>query len=319
MPDREPSRAEPPRLPHGARAELQVEAFAAVRHRIIRADQLDALGVSHASVTRWRTRGRLRRIHRAVYLYGGGELTDSGRFYAAQQAIGDDAAVGYFAAAALSNFWKGGTSPVDVVVPREVRSRRGIRVHQVAELPPTAITVIDGIRVTTPARTILELAGVVRLDRIFRRLVHEALIQKKLTIAALWDELERAPANVRRTARLMREIADGAKPTRSSLEDWLVELLRGGDFPPFETCAHPPGTPAWVEVDVLFTKQRLVIEVDGERYHNTPWRRALDAHKQKIVEGARYRVLRLTDEDAKPAHEARTAARIWSELPTRCR
>jgi very-short-patch-repair endonuclease len=285
-----------------------VVAFAAARHRIIRADQLDALGVSRGSVTRWRTRGRLRRVHGAVYLFGGGELTDSGRFYAAQQAIGDDAAVGYFAAAALGNFWNGQTYPVDVVVPRRVSSRRGIRVHQVAELPPTAITVIDGIRVTTPARTILDLAGVVRLDWIFRRLVHEALVQKKLTIAELWDELERAPANVPGRARLMTEIADGAKPTRSGYEDELVVILRRNDFPPFQTNAHPPGTPAWVEVDVLFLEQRLVIEVDGDRWHETPWRRGLDARKQKIVGDAGYVVLRLGDDDLR--REARTVARI---------
>jgi very-short-patch-repair endonuclease len=312
MPDREPSRAEPPTLPHGARAELQVEAFAAARHRIIRADQLDALGVSHGSVTRWRTRGRLRRIHRAVYLYGGGELTDRGRFYAAQQAIGDDAAVGYFAAAALSNFWKGGTSPVDVVVARDVRSRRGVCVHRVAELPPTAITVIDGIRATTPARTVVDLAGVVRLDRVFRRLVHEALVQEKLTIVELWDELDRAPANVPGRARLVKEIADGAKPTRSGSEDDLVEILRRNDFHPFETSAHPPGTPPWVEVDALLLERRLVIEVDGGPWHNTPWRRGLDARKQKIVEGAGYDVLRLDDAELK--REVATVDRIWREL-----
>jgi very-short-patch-repair endonuclease len=50
---------------------------------------------------------------------------------------------------------------------------------------------------------------------------------------------------------------------------------------------------------VLFAKQRLVIEVDGDRYHNTPWRRALDAHKQDVLENARYRVLRLSDDDGR--------------------
>ncbi len=247
-----------------------------------------------------------------MYAYGGGELTQAGRFYAAHQAIGEDAGVGYFAAAALGNFWNGRTYPVDVVVPRRVSSRQGICVHQVAELPPTAITVIDGIRATKPARTVVDLAGVVRLDRVFRRIVHEALVQKKLTIVELWDELDRAPANVPGRARVVKEIADGAKPTRSGSEDDLVEILRRNDFPSFETNAHPPGTPAWVEVDAMFLEHRLVIEVDGGPWHETPWRRGVDARKQKIVEDAGYHVLRLLEAELK--REAATVERIWREL-----
>jgi hypothetical protein len=100
-------------------------------------------------------------------------------------------------------------------------------------------------------------------------------------------------------------------PTRSGLEDANVELLRRHDFPSYDTNVHPPGTPAWVEVDVLFRERKLVIEVDGERWHGTAYRRRLDAHKQSILELAGYEVLRFTELELDPESEARTVALIW--------
>jgi Transcriptional regulator, AbiEi antitoxin/Protein of unknown function (DUF559) len=99
---------------------------------------------------------------------------------------------------------------------------------------------------------------------------------------------------------------------RSGNEDDLVVVLRAGGFPPFETNAHPPGTPDWVEVDVLFKQQKLVIEVDGGRWHTTKFRRETDAQKQAIVEAAGYRVIRLSEDDQ--ANTAQTEARIWHGL-----
>jgi hypothetical protein len=167
--------------------------------------------------------------------------------------------------------------------------------------------------VTTVERTIHDLAATMYSQRHFRRVVHEAEALELTDPDRLRLEIARSPGQPG-GPRLLAEIADGPKPTRSGSEDDMLVLLRRHDFPPFETCAHPPGTPAWVEVDVLFVEQRLVIEIDGGPWHKTKFRRELDAYKQKIVEDAGYRVIRFTDEDPKPAREARTAARIWSEL-----
>jgi very-short-patch-repair endonuclease len=54
-----------------------------------------------------------------------------------------------------------------------------------------------------------------------------------------------------------------------------------------------------------------VIEVDGERWHGTSYRRRLDAHKQSILEQAGYVVLRLAEQELEPESEARTVALIW--------
>ncbi len=292
-----------------------MQAIASKQHWLVTYRQLRALGFSDSSIARRLALGHLQRVHRGVYAVGPAELSQAGGFRAALMAIGDDAIVSHVSAAVHLGFWSYEIpATVDVTVPRDVPSRPGIRVHSVATLPRSAITIWRGLRVSTPARAALDIAATVRDQHVFERTVHEALVQDVTDLRRLQAEIDRAGPRARGAARLAREIADGAKPTRSDLEDWEVRLLRRRGFPHFETNAHPPGTPGWVEVDVLFMPQRFVIEVDGDRYHKTLFRRRFDARKQGIVEGANHRVLRLTDEDALPQYEERTVGLIWHGL-----
>jgi hypothetical protein len=119
------------------RDELEVARFVVARHQVIRAVELRERGISRSAISRWTACGRLRREHRGVYVYGGGTLTPDGQRCAAQVAIGDDAAVGHIAAAMHLEFWSYGAPPrIDVVVARELRPRRGIEVHTVADCRP---------------------------------------------------------------------------------------------------------------------------------------------------------------------------------------
>ena len=277
-------------------------------------EQLRAIGFSDAAIARRLALGRLHRIHQGVYAVGRRELSREGVFLAAVLAVGGDAVLSHFAAAALWECWTGRTVPVDVTVARKLRPRRGIRPHAVDALPAIATDIHRGIPVTTPARTIRDLAGVMYSERAFRRLVHEALAQRIVDLATLQAEIDRAGPRRRGIRRLRAEIADGAKPTRSGLEDDMVEILRRHDLPSFETNVHVPGTPAWVEVDVLFAAQQVVIEVDGGPWHSTPFRRDLDAYKQKLVEATGHRVIRFTEDDVEPRSETQTMTRVWRAL-----
>jgi Transcriptional regulator, AbiEi antitoxin/Protein of unknown function (DUF559) len=298
----------------GIRKEQCLQRLAARQHGLITYERLRALGFSNAAIDRRLALGRLYRIHRGVYVVGRRELSRAGVLHAAVLAIGGDAVLSGFAAAALWEFWTGRTTPIDVTVPRRIVSRPGIRVHAVRELPSGATTTHRGIPVTTPARTIRDLAGTMYSERAFRRLVHEALSRKVVNLASLQREIDRARPRCPGIGRLKAEIADGAKPTRSGLEDDAVEMLRRHHVPPFDTNVHVPGTPAWVEVDVLFAAQKVVIEVDGERWHSTAFRREFDAYKQSLVEATGHHVIRLADDDVTPQREPQTMARVWLAL-----
>jgi very-short-patch-repair endonuclease len=291
-----------------------VQALAARQRGLITYQQLRALGFSNSAIARRVALGRLHRIHRGVYAVGRRELSREGAFLAAVLAVGGDAVLSHFAAAALWECWTGRTTLVDVTVPRRIHPRKGIRVHGVDALPAVAITTHQGIPVTTPARTIRDLAGTMYSERAFRRVVHEALARKLVDLSSLQAEIDCAGPRCRGIGRLRTEIADGAKATRSGLEDDMVTMLRRHHAPSFETNVHVPGTPDWVEVDVLFAAQKVAIEVDGTRWHSTPFRHELDAHKQSLVEAAGHRVIRLTDDDVTAQSETQTMARVWRAL-----
>lgn len=292
-----------------AAIERAIVDVAASQFGLITTGQLFALGLSRAAISERVKLGRLHRVHWGVYAVGRPDLARNGVFLAAVLAIGEGAVLSGFAGAALHDFWTGATAPIDVTVARSVRSRSGIRVHAGVQLPAASVTIRFGIPVTSPAWTILDLAAVMYSQRAFRRLVHEAQAQGRVTPEGLHAEIERAPRH-RGAPRVLAEIADGYKPTRSGLEDDLLDLLRRDAFPPFETNARVPGCPDWVRVDFLFRTQKVVIEVDGDRWHNTSFRREFDANKRATIEAAGYRVVVLVDDDLELPNQARTTTRI---------
>jgi very-short-patch-repair endonuclease len=293
------------------RKERELYELAAQQNDVVTTAQLREIGFTYQAVNRWVAMGRLFRLHRGVYLVGRPPPSREARFHAAVLACGDSAALAGFAAAALWGFWQGSTADLEVIAPRRLKERPGIVVHRVAVMPE--LTERCGIPVTTPEQTILHLAGTMYSDRHFRRLVHEALVQMATSLSALLTEVEGASERTKAIERVERELADGAKPTRSFLEDGLVEMLRRSDFPPFETNAHVPGTPAWVEVDVWFSQQRLAVEIDGP-HHDTSYRREFDAYKDGVVRAAGASAFRLDAGAVEPARAEETTARILFEL-----
>ena len=288
-----------------------MQRVAGRQNAVITTRQLTACGLDSSAITRFVKAGRLFRKHRGVYAVGRPDLSQAGVSHAAVLAIGDDAVLSHRAAAALLGFWKSELSVIEVTVPRRVPSRRGIHVYCVDRLPAT--TTSQGVPVTTPAQTVLDLAVTVGPDELFARSVHEAEVQRLVTQASLNAEIERNPTHPG-SRRLAAEIADGPKPARSQLEIRVLDFLRGGDYPPFEMNAHIPGLPSWVEVDVYFPAQRVVIEADGGRFHDTPYRRRRDARKQAILEAAGIRVIRLRWEDTEPQTQPQTEARVQHAL-----
>jgi hypothetical protein len=101
--------------------------------------------------------------------------------------------------------------------------------------------------------------------------------------------------------------------TRSGLEVAGLALCRDFGIP-------TPKVNEWVwagdellEVDFFWSDARLVVEVDGGRYHSTRWRRRQDAAKTAKLRATGYIVLRFTDVEIAGAPGA-VAALILDEL-----
>jgi predicted transcriptional regulator of viral defense system len=269
-----------------------VARLAERQHGVVAARQLATIGLSRNAVSARAQAGRLHRVHRGVYAVGHPVLTVNGRRMAAVLAAGPGAALSHASAAALWEIRPTSATRIDVSVRSAAgRGKRpGLRIHRAARLRDDEVTEHHGIRVTTPARTLLDLAATLT-PRALERALDEAEIKQLYDRTSL-DALARAHAGERGAAALKRAIDDDGDPTvtDSELEELMLALCDEHGLP-------RPRPRAWVaglRVDFLFAASRLVVETDGYRYHRT--RRAFERDRERdaILARAGYRVLRFT-------------------------
>ena len=244
-------------------------------------DELRACGLTANAIASRRRGGRIHLVHRGVYAIGHPGLTLKGMWLAAVKACGPGAALSHLAAAALWSLlhWEEGWLP-DVVVPRRnTRLVKGVNVHRTSR--PFKVIRFDRIPVTTPARTLDDLSSVLPFKP-HRRAVRQAMALKRVTLAELRE------AN---SKQLRQILADGYVPTRSELEDAVLDLITQGGFTTPDV-NKPIGlgfTP-----DFRWPEERLVIEADSREWHDDPIAQQDDATRQTILEAHGERVLRIT-------------------------
>ena len=150
---------------------------------------------------------------------------------AAVLAAGRRAVLSHRSAAALWGLRATVRARVEVTVPRTLRSRPAIEVH-VSRLADDEMTLLRGIPVTTPARTLLDLAAVLGARHV-ERAINEAEVLRLTDPTPLGDLVERH-SGCRGTATLRRILATqtlGATITRSELEDRFLHFLGDAGLP----------------------------------------------------------------------------------------
>src|SRR3954464_8327613 len=146
------------RAPRGV--EEAIAALASRQHGVVSRAQLLDLGVGPDAIKHRVALGRLHPLHRGVYAVGHRALRSEAWWMAAVLAAGAGAALSYRSAAELWGIRSGSRPRIDVNVPRHRRSTARLQLHLV-EMQPDEVTMDAGIPVTTPARTLLDLAAVV--------------------------------------------------------------------------------------------------------------------------------------------------------------
>jgi very-short-patch-repair endonuclease len=257
------------------------------QHGVITAAQLSAAGVGRNAVGTRVRQGGLRRAYRGVYLVGPVDAPLA-REAAALLACGPGAVLSHRSAAVLWGMIAPAGGPVDVTVRRTGRSRAGLRVHRTAVLDDRAIGRRDGLAVTSPERTLLDLGASTALNEL-ERAVEEAQVlrlvdRSTLRLAAAGRHLGAS----RLRAALGRH--DQPRVTRSEAERRLLALIDQAGL-------HEPVTNARLgryEVDFLWRAERLVVEVDGWAFHGTRGAFERDRRRDADLQLAGYRVLRVT-------------------------
>lgn len=256
---------------------------------VVARPQLLALGLSPAAIGRRLADGRLLRVHQGVYAVGHRAIGRRGQATAALLAAGSPSVISHRSAAAAWKILPEVGGPVDVtLVARRVRSRTGIAIHRVRELDPRDVLRIQGVPVTAPARTLVDLAAA-REPRL-ERAIAEAQVLRLVTRRELEAAMARA-TDPRGLPELRRALAAGeSAPTRSELERVMLRLLADAGLPLPEVNRRL----GRYVVDFLWPAEKVVVETDGWAAHGH--RRAFEADRARdaALHAGGYVVVRFT-------------------------
>jgi hypothetical protein len=256
-------------------------------------DELRACGMSRDAIHVRVRSGRLHPIHARVWAVGHKHLTLEARFLAAVKACRPNAWLSHFSAAALWGFvdWTE-RDPEVTVVDTTTRVLPGIRVHRTQALGPEDVRMLDGIPVTSPARTLVDIAASMPYKHL-RHAARRAQGNRRMTVGQLRQTHARL-APRRGSRNLARILATGPAPTRSELEDAVLDLmLEGGLIPPDVNVPLVLGGRCVIP-DFRWPKQKLVVEADGAAWHDNQIAREDDAERQALLEAYGERVIRVT-------------------------
>lgn len=261
-------------------------------HGVVSRAQLLSAGLSRRAIEHRLVRGRLYPIHRGVYAVGDPRLSRLGTWAAAILACGRGAALSHLSAAALWKLLPDQPGAVHVSVPRRAgQSRPRLVIHRSSTLTDQEVTIHQGIRVTTPQRTVIDISELLPQRRLARAL-DEADAAGLLGAGDIDAML--ASAIGRRGQLALKQIATehglGSTLTRSELEERFLALCSESGLPRPRVNIRLED----MEVDFFWPRQGLVVETDGRRHHGTRDAFERDRARDQRLTAAGYRVVRFT-------------------------
>jgi hypothetical protein len=268
------------------------EAIARLAERqygVVARAQLRALGLGPDAIDHRLQRKRLHPLHRGVYAVGQRQLRREARWMAAVLAYGPGTVLSHRPGGAHWQIVRD-RGLCEVTVPQARRSRSGIRVHK-ARLPPDEVTVHEGIPVTTVPRTIFDFAAEAS-QRELERAINESEVLRLWDALSLDHLLHRYPRHRGSSAvrAALEERRAGATVTKSELEEMFLALVDSAGIPRPEINAIVEG----FEVDAVWRDVRLVVELDGRDTHGTAVAFERDRHRDRVLQVAGWRVVRIT-------------------------
>ena len=269
-------------------------AEAAVRAGIFTARQAALTGIERGTLQSKVARGEF--VRRATGIYTPADRApqslDAERFAAA--AYGPRVAISHVTAAALYGLPVPKESGVHVTVPRNVKrpAREGITVHR-RQVTVEECPLVEGIPTTPLTRTLLDSSLRLSLEDAVA-LADAALRLRAVEMTELLSEARR----LRRHPELPRinEFLTYVDPRSGSVPESRVRVaLRRAGLPvPITQYEVFSGNRLVARVDFAWPYAKLILEVDGWRYHSDDAAFLHDRVKQNDLVQLGWRVLRVT-------------------------
>jgi very-short-patch-repair endonuclease len=271
------------------RVERQIVALAERQSGVVSRRQLRRLGLTDDMIDLRIEVGWLIPILYGVYAVGHRPRLLRGWHCAALLAAGERSGLSNRSAGAHWAMTKPPGRP-HVIAPRSADGIKGIVVHRPRSLAEGDIVEDQGLRVASPARVLLDLAGEGASKRTLERALDQAEINElHLPIEPLLHRCTR-----RRGAPLLRAVLEwhqaGSSITESEAEEAFLAIVRTAGLPdPVPQC-QVEGK----RRDFVWPKHRIVVEIDGWRYHRTAQAADRDAQRGNEAVLAGWAHLRFT-------------------------
>ncbi len=273
------------------RLDRRVAELATNQHGVVARSQLIDLGFTDASVDGGIACGRLVRLHHGVFAVGHSALSMRGHWMAAVLASGEGAVISHRSAAA---HW--GLMPaidrIDVSRGQGgIRQRRSFNLHRRRQFGDRDRSMKDRIPVTSVPRTLMDLASVAS-----RRQLESAISEAERLGILRIDDLHALMfgATGHKGLGTLRQLIDilssESDETRSELEYAFLSLCSSRNLPRPLVNVQVAG----FEVDCLWGKEKLIVEVDGFRFHSSRFAFNRDRLRDAALQKSGYRVVRLT-------------------------
>ena len=272
-----------------------IERIARRQRFVVASRQLMNAGVSRRAIQHRVASGRLHPIHRGVYLVGHPVPLPLALETGALLACGAAAVLSHRSAAYRLRILehRDGTGPVHVTVPagRRPRPRAGIVIHRSSTLGAAELRRRDGLPVTAPARTLIDLASVLP-ERDLKWAIEEARVRRLITQRdfAAACAAHRGRRGAAALSRIAQASGPGPTATRSEAERRLLDLIAAAGLPKPRANVRVAGH----LVDLHWAAERLVVELDGFAFHAHREAFERDRRRDADLAAAGTRVIRLT-------------------------
>ncbi|MFM7062704.1 MAG: hypothetical protein ACKO04_04310 [Actinomycetes bacterium] len=274
-------------------------------------------GVSARSVFRPLVRsGRVIKVAPGVYSFPGVPESWSRHLWTAHLHAGPASTVSHESAARLHGFEQVPVLSVLTVLGARQRDPDLATWHRSTDLQPGDIVRRDGLPVTTPARTVVDLGSVLRVARL-RQVVEQGILERKFTAVEIACVLERVrrrgKPGVAVTEAVLDIVGPGTDIPHSELERLLDRAIQlAGLPPPVREFPLPSSTGTVGFVDRCWPEARWIVEADGRRWHGRHQQMRRDADRSNEAAALGYLTTRLLWEQLQ--HDVVAVARLLRSI-----
>lgn len=281
------------------RADAAISAIARLQHGAYSRQQAVDVGFTRGMIDRRIATRRWEILDHSVYRQAGTPSGWEQRLIAA--CLAGPAVASHRSAGLMWTFPAMPTGILEVTALRHRRRKAADVIwHESYHLTPKDITEIEGIPVTRPVRTFLDLGGVLSPQQL-EEVLNEGLRRNLVSIPAIWQRMEELGPLRRGAGRVRKVLAahvPGQRAPESVLETRFLQLVRAAGLT-MPVSQHEVRVDGKVvgRIDFAYPEFNLAIELDGQAYHFGERADRRDRERENTLVALHWRVLRFDWKD----------------------